>query len=57
VVVQCTSVIPALGRLRQEDDKFKVSLGYVVKPCLSPTPKKIKEEKKKRNLKSYNTAF
>jgi hypothetical protein len=27
-------VIPALGRLRQEDCKFEVSLGYTGKPCL-----------------------
>jgi hypothetical protein len=26
--------IPALGRLRQEDYKFKANLGYRVKPCL-----------------------
>jgi hypothetical protein len=26
-------VIPALGRLRQEKIKFKVSLGYIVRPC------------------------
>jgi hypothetical protein len=25
-------VIPALGRLRQEDLQFETSLGYVVKP-------------------------
>lgn len=24
---------PALRRLRQEDSKFKVSLGYLVSPC------------------------
>jgi hypothetical protein len=29
-----TPVIPALGRLRQEDLKFKASLVYIVKPCL-----------------------
>jgi hypothetical protein len=28
------SIIPALGRLRQEDGKFKTSLGYIVRPCL-----------------------
>jgi hypothetical protein len=30
-------VIPALGRLRQEDHKFEVSLGYVVRLCLKKT--------------------
>jgi hypothetical protein len=34
-------VIPALRRLRQEDNKFKVSLGYIVRPC-----EKEKERKK-----------
>ena len=28
-------VIPALKRLRQEDQKFKASLGYTVRACLS----------------------
>jgi hypothetical protein len=28
-------VIPALGRLRQEDLKFEASQGYNVKPCLN----------------------
>jgi hypothetical protein len=27
-------VIPALGRQRQEDYKFKISLKYIVRPCL-----------------------
>jgi hypothetical protein len=27
-----TPVVPALGRLKQEDGEFKASLGYVVKP-------------------------
>jgi hypothetical protein len=34
-----TSIIPALGRLRQEDLEFKVSLDYPTRPC----PKKQKE--------------
>jgi hypothetical protein len=29
-----TSIIPALRRQRQEDHKFKASLGYMVTPCL-----------------------
>jgi hypothetical protein len=29
----CTPVIPALGRLRQEDHKFQTSLGYTMRPC------------------------
>jgi hypothetical protein len=37
-----STVIPALGRLRREDYKFEVSLGYIVKPCLKKT---IKEKK------------
>jgi hypothetical protein len=28
-------LISALGRLRQEEVKFKSSLGYIAKPCLN----------------------
>jgi hypothetical protein len=31
----CRTVIPASGRLRQEDLKFSASLGYIVRPCLT----------------------
>jgi hypothetical protein len=27
-------IIPAWGRLRQEDQEFKVSLGNIVRPCV-----------------------
>jgi hypothetical protein len=29
-----TPVIPALGKLRQEDLEFETSLSYMVRPCL-----------------------
>jgi hypothetical protein len=32
------AVIAALGRLRQEDYEFKVSLGYVVRTSLNTSP-------------------
>jgi hypothetical protein len=31
----CISIIPALGRQRWEDHKFKVSLGCRARPCLN----------------------
>jgi hypothetical protein len=34
-----TSVIPALGRLKQEDCEFKATLGYNWRPCFQ-IPKK-----------------
>jgi hypothetical protein len=35
------SVIPALGRLRQEDHEFSVSLDYIVRPGLKNQKKKV----------------
>jgi hypothetical protein len=31
----CTPAIPAFGRLRPEDFKFNITLGYMVRPCLN----------------------
>jgi hypothetical protein len=33
VLAGCAALL-ALGRLRQEDQKFKASVGYTVRPCL-----------------------
>jgi hypothetical protein len=41
-------VIPALGKLRQEDCKFEVSLVYIMRSCLKQT--KTKKERKETNL-------
>ena len=37
VVVVCTPVIPALGRLKQKDDEFHGSLGYIETHPVSKT--------------------
>jgi hypothetical protein len=36
------AITPALGRLRQEDYEFQVSLGYTGRPCLKKKKKKTK---------------
>jgi hypothetical protein len=40
-------VIPKLRRQRQENHKFKVSLGYIVRPCVQTINKQINKNKTK----------
>jgi hypothetical protein len=35
----CTSIIPALGQLRQEAPEIKANLKYIARPCLQKTNK------------------
>jgi hypothetical protein len=46
----CTPVIPAFGRLRQEDLEFKANVGYIVSPCLKKPKKKNPKAEKRREL-------
>jgi hypothetical protein len=43
----CILVIPALGRLKQEDLKLNTSLVYIARPCIKQ-PKGGEEKKKRR---------
>jgi hypothetical protein len=44
----CTSVIPAPGRLWQEDCKFEDSLSYIARPCLTERRKERNERGRER---------
>jgi hypothetical protein len=44
-------VIPTFVKLKQEDCKFKSSLGYIESPCLKKKKKERKEKKKQDNNK------
>jgi hypothetical protein len=50
-------IIPALERLRQEDHKFKASLGNIKKPCLIHTHKNFPKEKNKTKQESRVSSF
>jgi hypothetical protein len=49
-----TPVIPALGRLRQEDSNLEVNLGYRTTPCLKEQQQQKKKTETKTKLKSSN---
>jgi hypothetical protein len=42
---------PILGKFRQEDCKFKASLGYTARTCLKQTNKQKKQTKKNSDSK------
>jgi hypothetical protein len=39
-VLQCTTIIPALGRLRQQYRELEASLGNIARPCLKKKTEK-----------------
>jgi ubiquinone/menaquinone biosynthesis C-methylase UbiE len=48
----CMSIIPALGRLKQEDHKNYTSLGYTVRPHLKRAKHPITTKQKSRSFQS-----
>lgn len=46
--------MPQLGRLKQKDLKFQISLGYTVSPCLIKTNKQVTQNKQKLNQSDKN---
>jgi hypothetical protein len=45
-------VIPALGRQKQEDNKFEVSLGHMLRPCLNKN-----KNNSNNNHKLFHSSF
>jgi hypothetical protein len=54
-----SAIIPALGRLRKEDNEFKASLGYMGSPrptwvAYHETPSQLKKKKRRRSRRRSN---
>jgi hypothetical protein len=45
------SVIPALGRLRQEGGEFETNLSYIARACLKKKKKRERERERERERK------
>jgi hypothetical protein len=48
-------IIPALGRLRQEDGEFEASLGYIASSSLGHIVRICLTKKKKKTLRTKQT--
>lgn len=48
------AVITALKMLGQEDCEFHISLGYIVRPCLTVFEEKKEKDKRRRRINCYN---
>jgi hypothetical protein len=48
---------PSLRRQRQEEHKFKASLGYIVSPCAKKKKKKRRKEGEKKRKKREEKTF
>lgn len=48
------TIIPSLRRLRQEDDTYKTSLGYVLRACFKQNERDIRKKSKVIRRKEDN---
>jgi hypothetical protein len=51
------TILPALGKVRQEDHEFKASLGYTERPCLNRETIKGLSEIGKRRISGLRTLW
>jgi hypothetical protein len=48
-------IIPALGKLRQENQKLKGTLGYKKRPCLKKKKEEEVEREREREKKGFSS--